>query len=151
VFEGNRMATGITSFLSPQAHRRIDQFTFPGLLAAAAAMARVDRRAAAVVLATAAVEGTAYLITDYPPAVLPLKSFRTHNRLAAAHGALVIGLGLTLPGLSPRGRLALCTLGTMPITLAALSDTRGPQGGFRAVAEPAGPLDRAASSPLSSR
>lgn len=118
------MAIGITSLLSPRAHRRIDQFTFPGLLAAAAAMARVDRRAAAVILATAAVEGTAYLTTDYPPAVLPLMSFRTHNRVAAAHGALVIGLGLTLPGLSLRGRLALCTLGTMPITRAALSVTR---------------------------
>ena len=133
------MATGITPLISPQAHRRIDQLTFPGLLAAAAAMARGDRRAAAVILATAAVEGTAYLTTDYPPAVLPLMSFRTHNRVAAAHGALVIGLGLTLPGLSRRGRLALCTLGTMPITLAALSDTRGPQGGLRAVAEPASP------------
>ena len=50
-------------------------------------MARVDRRAAAVILATAAVEGTAYLTTDYPPAVLPLMSFRTHNRVATAHGA----------------------------------------------------------------
>ena len=145
------MATGITSLVSPRAHRRIDQFTFPGLLAAAAAMARVDRRAAAVILATAAVEGTAYLITDFPPAVLPLMSFTTHNRVAAAHGALVIGLGLTVPGISRRGRLALCALGLMPITLAALSDTRGTQGGSRAVAEPAGPLDRAASSSLYSR
>ena len=139
------------SLLSPQAHRRIDQFTFPGLLAAAAAMARVDRRAAAVILATAAVEGTAYLATDYPPADLPLLSFGNHNRVAAAHGALVIGLGLTVPGSRERGRLARCTLGTMPITLAALSDTRGPQGGLRAVAEPAGPLDKAASSSLYSR
>ena len=94
------MATGTTAFISPQAHRRIDQLTFPGLLAAAAVMARVDRRAAAVILTTAAVEGTAYLTTDYPPAVLPLMSFRTHNRVATGHGALVIALGLTLPGLS---------------------------------------------------
>ena len=123
------MATGITAAISPQAHRRIDQLTFPGLLAAAAGMARVDRRAAAVILATAAVEGTAYLTTDYPPAVLPLMSFQTHNRIAAAHGALVIALGLLMPGLSRRGRLALCTLGTMPITLATLSDTgRGGRG-----------------------
>ena len=118
------MATGITALISPQTHRRIDQLTFPGLLAAAAWMARRDRRAAAVILATACVEGAAYLTTDYPPAVRPLMRFRTHNRIATAHGALVIGLGLTLPGLSWRGRLALCTLGTMPITLAALSDTR---------------------------
>ena len=118
------MTTGITAVISPQAHRRIDQLTFPGLLAAAAWMARRDRRAAAITLATAAIEGTAYLTTDYPPAVLPLMSFRTHNRVATAHGAIVIALGMTLPGLSTRGRLALCTLGTMPITLAALSDAR---------------------------
>ena len=90
-------------------------------------MARWDRRAAAVTLATACVEGVAYLTTDYPPAILPLMNFRTHNRVATAHGALVIALGLTLPGLSRRGRLALCALGTMPITLAAPSDTREPQ------------------------
>ncbi len=118
------MATGITSLLSPRSHRRIDQLTFPGLLAAAAAMAGVDRRAAAVILATAAVEGTAYLITDYPPAVLPLMCLRTHNRVAAAHGSLLITLGLLTPGLSGRGRAALRALGAMPITLAALSDTR---------------------------
>ena len=142
------MAIGTIPLISPLAHRRIDQLTFPGLLAAAAWMARWDRRAAAITLATAAIEGTAYVTTDYPPAVLPLMSFRTHNRVAAAHGALVIGLGLTLPGLTPRGRLALCTLGTMPITQAALSDTRGPQGSLRAVTEPTGPLNRAASSSL---
>src|SRR5689334_5867530 len=120
------MVTDILPLVSPQTHRRIDQLTFPGLLAAAAWMARWDRRAAAVTLATAAIEGTAYLTTHYPPAVLPLMSFRTHNRVAAAHGAFVIALGLTLPGLTRRGRATLCTLGTMPITLAALSDTREP-------------------------
>lgn len=118
------MATGIMAVISPRTHRRIDQITFPGLLATAAWMARWDRRAAAVTLLTAAVEGAAHVTTDYPPAVLPLMSFRTHNRLATAHGALVIALGLTLPGLSRPGRLALFTLGSMPITLAALSDTR---------------------------
>ncbi len=121
------MATGITSLLSSRSHRRIDQLTFPGLLAAAAGMARVDRRAAAVILATAVVEGTAYLTTDYPPAVLPWMSFRTHNRLATAHGAVVMALALLAPGISRRGRWALCALGAMPITLAALSDTRDVQ------------------------
>lgn len=123
------MVTGIVPLISPPAHRRIDQLTFPGLLAAAALMTRVDRKAAAVTLATAFVEGTAYLTTDYPPAVLPLMSFRTHNRVAAAHGSLLVTLGLLMPGLSGRGRLALCALGTMPITLAALSDTRERQAG----------------------
>lgn len=98
------------------------------LLAVAAIMSRVDRRAAAVILATAAVEGTAYLTTDYPPAVLPLMGFQVHNRVATAHGALVIGLGLSTPGLSRRVRMALCALGSMPIALAAMSDTRGVAG-----------------------
>lgn len=97
-------------------------------------------------LATAAIEGTAYLTTDYPPAVLPRMSFRAHNRVAPAHGALVIALGLTLPGLSRRGRLALCTLGTMPITLAALSDTREQHP--QPFVGPGGTGERAASSPL---
>jgi hypothetical protein len=119
------MAVGITALVSPQTHRRIDQLTFPGLLAAAALMARRDRRAAAIILMTAAVEGAAHLTTDYPPAVLAWMSFRAHNRVATAHGALVIALGLTLPGLSRRGRWALCALGAMPITLAAISDSRG--------------------------
>ena len=105
------MATGITAPISPQTHRRIDQFTFPGLLAAAALMSRQDRRAAGVILATAAVEGVAHVTTDYPPAIIPLMSFRTHNRVATAHGALVIGLGLLMPGLTRRGRLALCASG----------------------------------------
>src|SRR3954468_16789172 len=140
------MATGITAVISPQAHRRIDQLTFPGLLATAAWMARWDRRAAAVTLATACVEGVAYLTTGYPPAILPLMNFRTHNRVATAHGALVIALGLTLPGLSRRGRLALCALGTMPITLAALSDEREQHP--RSLDGPKGTGGRAASSPL---
>jgi hypothetical protein len=136
------MATGITAPISPQTHRRIDQFTFPGLLAAAALMSRQDRRAAGVILATAAVEGVAHVTTDYPPSIIPLMSFRTHNRVATAHGALVIGLGLLMPGLTRRGRLALCALGTMPITLAAVSDTREPQP----VGDADGLRDRVASS-----
>jgi hypothetical protein len=118
------MATGLIPLISPPTHRRIDQLTFPGLLATAALMFGQDRRAAGVILATAAVEGAAHVTTDYPPAIFPLMSFRTHNRVATAHGALVIGLGLLMPGLTRRGRLALCALGTMPITLAAVSDTR---------------------------
>ena len=59
-FGGNLMVTGIIPLISPQSHRRIDQLTFPGLLAAAAWMALRDRRAAAITLATATVEGTAY-------------------------------------------------------------------------------------------
>lgn len=119
------MLTGILPLVSPQTHRRIDQLTFPGLLATSAFLSRFDKRAAAITLATAGVEGAAYLTTDYPPAVTPLISFRDHNRWAMAHGALVIGLAMLAPGLTRRGRLTLLAMGASPITLAAISDMRG--------------------------
>jgi hypothetical protein len=129
------MATGITALISPQAHRRIDQLTFPGLLATAALMARRDTRAGAIIVMTAAVEGMAHMTTDYPPAILRWMGFRTHNRLATAHGAVVMALALMVPGISRRGRSALCALGAMPIALAAMSDTRGSRGRTRPAGE----------------
>lgn len=77
----------------------------PGLLAAAALMARVDRTAAAVTLLTAGVQGVALVTTDYPPAILRWMSVRAHTRVAAAHGTAVLALGLLAPGLSRPGRL----------------------------------------------
>jgi len=118
------MITGSIPVLSPQAHRRIDQWAFPALLATAALMSRRDPTAASVALMTAVVEGAAHLITDYPPAILPVIGFRTHNRWAFAHGLFIGALSLSLPGISRRNRAALCALAAMPIMLAALSDTR---------------------------
>jgi hypothetical protein len=140
------MATGIPGVISLQAHRRIDQLTFPGLLATAAWMVRRDTRAAAVILITAAVEDMAHLTTDYPPAILPWMSFRTHNRLATAHGAVVMALALIVPGISRPGRSALCALGAMAIALATLSDTRGSRGLTRPAGEPVRLRERAAGS-----
>jgi hypothetical protein len=117
------MKPQVLGWISPQAHRRIDLLTFPALLAAAAMLARRDRRAADVVLATAAVEGVATLTTNYPPPVAAgVISFRTHNVWAAAHGLLVAVLSARLPGLTPLGRRALGVLAVMPITMALLSD-----------------------------
>jgi len=104
-------------------HRRIDLLAFPALLIAAAVLAKRDRRAAGVVLATAAVEGLATATTNYPPPVLGSAiSFRTHNLWAASHGVLVAALAAGLPGLTPLGHRALTVLSVMPITLALLSD-----------------------------
>jgi hypothetical protein len=126
--EDGPMLTGILPLVSPRMHRFIDQLTFPGLLAASALMTRVDGKAAALFLLTAGVEGAAHVTTDYAPAVVPLMDFKTHNQVAIAHGMGLITLGLTLPGLTRLGRLAVCTLGTMPITLAAISDVRDARG-----------------------
>jgi hypothetical protein len=111
-------------WMSPRAHRRIDLLTFPALVIAAGVLARRDRRAAAVVLATAGVEGLATLTTDYPPPVLGRAiSFRAHNAWAAAHGVLVAALAACLPNLTPLGRRALAVLSVMPVTMALISDT----------------------------
>ena len=118
--------------ISPQAHRRIDLLTFPALLGAAAVLAGRDRRAAGVVLATAAVEGIATATTNYPPPVFgELLSFRAHNAWAASHGVLVALLAAGLPGLTPLGRRALGVLSLMPILMALLSDNSA-GGGSRA-------------------
>lgn len=78
---------------------------------------------AAVVLATAAVEGVATATTNYPPPVAKgVIGFRAHNRWAASHGVLVAALAACLPGLTPFGRRALAVLSVMPITMALLSD-----------------------------
>jgi hypothetical protein len=119
-----RMKPSLLNRISPRTHRRIDLLTFPTLLAAAAVLARRDRRAAGVVLATAAVEGIATATTDYPPPVIGRAlSFRAHNAWAALHGVLVAALAAGLPGLTPFGRRALGMLSLMPILMALLSDT----------------------------
>jgi hypothetical protein len=110
--------------VSPRIHRGIDLLTFPALVTAGLMLARHDRRAGTVVLATAAVEGLATATTNYPPPVLSgLIGFRAHNIWAASHGLLVAALAAFLPGLTPLGRRALGVLSVMPVTLALLSDT----------------------------
>src|SRR5688572_18054514 len=132
------MKPRILGWMSPQAHRRIDLLTFPALVAAAAVLARRDRRAAAVVLATAGVEGLATATTNYPPPVLgAVIGFRAHNQWAASHGVLVAALAARLPGLTPLGRRALAVLSVMPVTMALISDTSAGGGTARTQAAPA--------------
>src|SRR5688500_4871164 len=95
------MKPRLLGWMSPQTHRRIDLLTLPALVAAAAGLGRRGRRAAAGVLATAAVEGLATATTNYPPPVLGgAIGFRAHNRWAASHGLLVAALAAWLPGLT---------------------------------------------------
>lgn len=94
------------------------------MLASAAWMFRRDRTAAAFMLTNAAVEGTAFLTTDYPPGILRWTSFRDRLRVADAHGVFVAALALTLRGLSPRDRRAFLAFAVVPLVLSALSDTR---------------------------
>lgn len=118
-------AVRVPKVLSPQAHRRFDLLALPGIMASAAWMSRRDRPAAALMLAVAAVEGTALLTTDYPPpALLPWMDFRQHVRTANLHGGLIAALALLVPGIRPRHRPVLLGLAAVPLVLNALSDTR---------------------------
>ena len=128
------MKPRVLDLVSPQAHRRIDLLTFPALVIAAAVLARRDRRAAGVVLATAMVEGVATATINYPqPVAGSVIGFRAHNRWAASHGVLVAALAAWMPGLTPLGRRALAVLSVMPVTLALLSDeSAGGEAGARA-------------------
>lgn len=113
--------------ISPQQHRRFDQGAFVGLTATALLVARRDRRAAGVIAALGAAEGTAYLVTDYPPpGLVPLLSFRAHNRLASAGGTILAAIARHAPGLTRGGRATLATVATVPIIMAIISDTSAP-------------------------
>lgn len=117
------MAALVPKPLSPRAHRRFDMLALPGMLALAAWLFRRNRTAAAVMLTNAAIEGTAFLTTDYPPGILRWMSFRDHLRVADAHGAFVAALALTLRDLSPRERRMFLAFAAVPVVLGALSDT----------------------------
>lgn len=71
----------IPKIISPQAHRRFDSFALPGLIGATAWMSRRNRPAASLVALATAIEGTAFLTTNFPPGVLPWMTFRDHVQL----------------------------------------------------------------------
>ncbi len=122
----------VPKLFSPQAHRRLDLFALPSVLATAFWMSRRDRPAAALLFMVAAGEGTALLTTDYPPRVFaPWMSFRQHVRAANAHGGFIAALALLVPGIQPRRRPFLLGLTAALWTLNALSDTRERGGGVQ--------------------
>jgi hypothetical protein len=112
-----------TGLVSPQLHRRFDQFACPALVALSAVLSRRDTAAAAVALTMAAGEGAAQLTTNYPPAVLPWLSFRGHTRVGVAHGLFIGALAATVPGIARRNRWLLAGLAALPIALSLVSDT----------------------------
>jgi hypothetical protein len=122
----------VPKLLSPQAHRRFDLCALPGLVAAAALMARRDRAAAALMLMTAAGEGTALLTTRYPPAALGgWLSFEQHLRVGYVHAAFIAAVGALVPGVQRRHRPVVSGLALVPLVLNALSDARPARRGAR--------------------
>ena len=108
-------------FLSPQLHRYADMLVFPSLLALALWMSRRNHTAASLIALNAAIEGGAFLVTDYPPAVIPKISFRDHLRLATATGLAGWAVTLLLQKISPEDRAVLLAMYSGPIVLSAVS------------------------------
>lgn len=115
--------------LSPQGHRRFDLLVaFPGALAGAALMARRDRAAAALMLMTAAGEGTMLFTTNYPPPVLGgWLTLGQHIRVANLHAGFIAALGLLVPGVQRRHRPVLLAMAAAPLVLNALTNAAGAQ------------------------
>ncbi|MXQ12386.1 hypothetical protein [Microvirga makkahensis] len=124
----NAMAAHMPKPISPQTHRRIDMLVFPTTVALVVWMFRRNRRAAALIAADAAIQGSALLSTDYPPAFIPAMSFRDHLRFANLHAACSAALTLLIPGIPPRDRRILLGLSLAPLLLNAASRVEDCQG-----------------------
>ncbi|HEX8372651.1 MAG TPA: hypothetical protein VF585_07720 [Chthoniobacterales bacterium] len=108
-------------FLPPQFHRYADMLVFPSLLALSLWMSRRNQTAASLIALNAAIEGGAFLVTDYPPAIVPKISFRDHLRLATATGLAGWAVTLLLRNIGPEDRAILLAMYSGPIVLSAAS------------------------------
>lgn len=92
------------------------------MLGRAAWAARRNKRAAAIILANALIEGTNVAITKFPGgSLLPLISFRRHVRLGQVGGPFFLALG-SFRYVPPPERGVLIFLGLLPTVLNGLSD-----------------------------
>ena len=107
--------------VSPQAHALFDALAFPAGLPLTIYLAKQNPRAGAIMGLNLAVEGGISLFTNYPPAVVPAISFRTHIRIGMVFAPLSATLALLLPGLSKRQRLLLSLLPLIPFVLNGIS------------------------------
>jgi hypothetical protein len=111
--------------ISPQAHGLIDLLAFPAMLGLTAWLARRNRPAAGLVLLNALGEGTTAAITDFPPGLLPLISFRAHRRVGIYGSPLYLALAAFTPGIPWRYRRFPLLLGLVPLVLNSLSNPAG--------------------------
>jgi hypothetical protein len=110
--------------LSPHAHRRFDSVALPGMLVLTAWTARRrSRPAAALMSLTTAVEAMTFVLTDFPPGILPAITFRDHTRIGLLGTAFIGALSFLIEDLpADDRRLILGTL-TVPAVVNAGSAT----------------------------
>jgi hypothetical protein len=109
-----------TDLIAPRTHAIVDLIALPAMLGLAAWAARRNKRAAAIILANALIEGTNVAITKFPGgSLLPLISFRRHVRLGQVGGPLLLALG-SFRHVPPPERGVLIFLGLLPTRLNGL-------------------------------
>jgi len=107
--------------VSPKAHAIFDLMVFPTMLPLVIYLAKQNPRAGAIMGLNMAVEGGVSLFTDYPPAVVPLISFRNHIRFGMVFAPLSALLAILMPGLTKRQRILLSFMPIIPFLLNGLS------------------------------
>lgn len=107
--------------ISPQAHALFDALAFPAGLPLTICLAQQNPRAGAIMGLNLAVEGSVSFFTNYPPAVVPVISFRNHIRIGMVFAPLSSALALLMPGISKRQRVLLSLLPVIPFVLNGFS------------------------------
>lgn len=107
--------------ISPQAHALFDALAFPVMLPIVRHLAKRSPRAALIMSLNVGVEGGVSLLTNYPPAVVPLISFQNHIRIGIVFAPFSMGLALLVPGIPKRERLLLTVAPLIPFILNSLS------------------------------
>jgi len=107
--------------VSPKAHAIYDLIAFPTMLPLVIYLAKQNPRAGAIMGLNMAVEGGVSFFTDYPPAIVPLISFRNHIRTGMIFAPLSALLAILMPSLTKRQRLLLSLMPIIPFLLNGLS------------------------------
>ena len=107
--------------VSPVAHARFDALAFPTMLPLVIYLAKQNPRAGSIMGLNLAVEGGISFFTNYPPAIVPLISFRNHIRIGMVFAPLSMALALLMPGISKRQRLLLSLMPIVPFMLNGIS------------------------------
>ena len=115
------MPRRLPKLISPAVHRGFDALSLPGLIATALWMSRRDRTAGALVGILAAIEGTAFLTTDYGRSLLPWMSLRNHLRTGLITPAFITTLAFVLRDIRPGDRRIILGLLAVPLVLNSLT------------------------------
>ena len=107
--------------VSPKAHAIFDLMVFPTMLPLVIYLTKQNPRAGAIMGLNMAVEGGVSFFTDYPPAIVPLISFRNHIRFGMVFAPLSSLLAILMPGLTKRQGILLSLMPIIPFLLNGLS------------------------------